>query len=166
MAIAPATAMLIAAGASLVGGGVAAYSSYQSGQATKRLMNYNADLAKQDAMVRERDGRILANAQRDQNRRLLARQRALYSKGGVDMTGTPLLVQAEQVGQLEMAALEVERTASIEAGRLRTQAVMDKMQGRAAARAGNLNAVASILQGTGSAAGSYGQAQYYKSQGL
>lgn len=158
MAIATSTALLIAAGATLVGGGVAAYSSYQSGQATKRLMNYNAELANQDAMVRERDGRILANAQRLQNQRLLARQRALYAKGGVDMTGTPLLVQAEQAGQLEMAALEVERQGSIEAGRFRQQAVLDRMQGKAAARAGSLNAVGTILQGSGQAFGYYAQA--------
>ena len=157
MAIATSTALLIAAGAAVAGAGVSAYSSYQSGQATKRLMNYNAELANQDAMVRERDGRILANAQRLQNQRLLARQRALYAKGGVDMTGTPLLVQAEQAGQLEMAALEVERQGSIEAGRFRQQAVLDRMQGKAAARAGSLNAVGTILQGSGQAAGYYAQ---------
>lgn len=158
MAIATSTALLIAAGATAVGAGVAAYSSYQSGQATKRLMNYNAALADQDAKVRERDGRILANAQRQQNLRLMARQRALYGKAGVNMTGSPLLVQAEQAGQLEMAALEVERQGSIEAGRARQQAVLDRMQGKAAARAGTLNAAGTILQGTGQVAGYYAQA--------
>lgn len=166
MAVLTSTALLIAAGATAVGAGVAAYSSYQAGQATKRLMNFNAKLAEQDAMVRERDGRILANAQRDQNRRLLARQRALYGAAGVDMTGTPLLVEAEQAGQLEMAALEVERSASIEAGRARQQAVIDRMQGKAAARSGALNAAGTILQGAGQSAGLYAQGSYYKSQGL
>mgnify|MGYP006982876099 CR=1 FL=1 len=165
MAIATSTALIVAAAATAVGAGVSAYSSYQSGQATKRLMDYNAKLANQDAMVRERDGRILANAQRDQNRRLLAKQRALYGAAGVDMTGTPLLVEAEQAGQLEMAALEVERTASIEAGRYRQQAVIDRMQGKQAAIAGGLNAAGTILQGAGQAAGYAGQASYYKSQG-
>lgn len=149
------TLLIASVAATAIGAGVSAYSSYQSGQATQRLMNYNAKLAEQDAMVRERDGRILSNAQRDQNRRLLARQRALYAKSGVDMTGTPLLVQAEQAGQLEMAALEVERQGSIEAGRARQQATLDRMQGRAASRAGTLNAAGTILQGASSVA-SYG----------
>lgn len=159
MAIATSTALLIAAGATLVGGGVAAYSSYQAGKATDSLMKYNADLANQDAIVKERDGRILANAQRLQNQRLLARQRSLYAKAGVNMTGTPLLVEAEQAGQLEMAALEVERTASIEAGRYRTQAVINRMQGSAARRGANLQAVGTILQGSGQAAGYYAQSR-------
>lgn len=155
MAIATSTALIIAASAAVVGSGVAAYSSYEAGKSQDALMKYNADLATQDAAVRERDGRILANAQREQNRRLLARGRALYAKGGVAMSGTPLLVEAEQAGQLEMAALEVERTASIDAGRLRSQAVVDRMQGRIARRAGTMQAVGTILQGSGQAAGYY-----------
>ena len=147
--------LVIMAVASVASAGISAYSSYQSGQATKRLMNYNAALAEQDAMVKERDGRLLANAQRAQNQRLLARQRSLYAKSGVDMTATPLLVEAEQAGQLEMAALEVERQGTIAAGQSRQQAVIDRMQGTAASRAGALNAAGTILQGIGSAASTY-----------
>jgi len=134
-----------------VGTGVSAYSSYQSGKAQQRINEYNAKVNEQDAANRERDGRMLANAQRARSQKILATQRTLYAKGGVvGETGSPLMVMAEQAGQLEMAALDVGRTANAEAGRLKTQAVLDRMSGKAARQAGTLNAVGTVLSGAGS----------------
>lgn len=149
------TTGLLVAGlvASAVGTGVSAYSSYQQGKAQQRLNNYNAAVNDQAALDRQRDARIAANAQRAQAQRLMARQRSLWAKAGVvGSTGTPLLVQAEQAGELELAALETERTGNVQAGQLRQQAVLDRMAGKAARTAGNLNAAATILQGAGSMA--------------
>jgi len=148
------TALLIAAmAATAVGAGVSAYSSYQTGKATQRINEYNAQLADQEAADASRDGRILANSQRAANAKIQARQRALFAKGGVvGGTGSPLLVLAEQAGELEMGALEVQRTANAEAGRLKSQAVLDRMAGKAARQAGTLNAGATILSGAGDAA--------------
>ncbi len=138
--------------ASLAASVVSAYSSYQTGKATQRINEYNAQLSDQQAADASRDGRILANSQRAANAKLQARQRALYSKSGVvSATGSPLLVMSEQAGELEMGALEVQRTANAEAGRLKSQAVLDRMAGKAARRAGNLNAAATILSGAGDA---------------
>lgn len=139
--------------ASLAGTGVSAYSAIQAGKAQQSLNNYNAALSDQSAMDAARDSRIKANAQRAQAEKIKARQRALYAKAGVvSATGTPLLVQVAQAGELEMAALEQEQAGNAEAARLRSQAVLDRMSGSAARRAGNLNATATILQGVGSAA--------------
>ena len=150
MGMDPITLAIISTAVTAVGSGVSAYNSYQSGKATERLNNYNADLADQQAADTERDGRILANAQRAKNQKMQARQRALYAKGGVVTgTGSPLLVQAEQAGEMEMAALEVERTADAKAARLKSQAVLDRMAGKNARSAGNLNAAATLLSGAG-----------------
>lgn len=133
-----------------VGGGVSAYSQYQQGKAQERLNQYNAGVEEQKARDRERDGRILANVQRVQNQRILGKMRAARAKQGVDgATGTPLLVEASQSAELELSALEVNRTASIEAARSRQQAVMDRMAGKAARRAGTFGAAATILQSAG-----------------
>tara|TARA_R110000868_G_scaffold148301_2_gene370096 strand:+ start:12788 stop:13267 length:480 start_codon:yes stop_codon:yes gene_type:complete len=141
---------------SLVGTGISAYSSYQSGKAQERINNYNAQIAEQDAADKVRDGRILANAQRARGEKLQARQRALYGKSGtVGDVGSPLMVQAEQAGQLEMAALDVQQTANAQAGKLRQQAVADRMAGKAARQAGSLNAAGTLLQGSGSAVSQY-----------
>ncbi|EIP99319.1 hypothetical protein OpiT1DRAFT_03833 [Opitutaceae bacterium TAV1] len=148
------TIAIISAATALAGSGVAAYSSYQQGKAQERLSDYNAALAQQEAATAERDAKVLANRQREENDRLMARQRALFAKSGVvGTTGTPLLVQADQAVQGEMAAMDVERTGNIEAGRYRQQAVLDRMQGKSARRAGLLGAGSSLLGGISQAAG-------------
>lgn len=143
----------IALMAVIAGAGVSAYSSYQQGKAEDRLHKFNANQREVEAMTSERDGRVMANSQRAQSAALLSKQRAMYAKSGVVLEGTPLLVQADTASNLEMEALEIERTANIDAHRNRMGAVQDRMQGKAARRAGNLGAVAGILQGAGQAAG-------------
>ena len=155
-AAATAGVMVVGTAASIAGAGYSAYSSYQSGKAQERINNYNAKIAEQDAADKQRDGRILANAQRAAGERMMSRQRALYGKSGtVGGVGSPLMVQAEQAGQLEMAALDVQRNANAQAGKLRQQAVADRMAGRAARQAGSLNAAGTLLQGAGNAMGNY-----------
>ena len=64
MGLETATLMYIAIGASVAGAGVSAYSSYQSGKANQRINEYNARVAEQAALDKERDGKIIANATR------------------------------------------------------------------------------------------------------
>jgi hypothetical protein len=150
------TIAIMALAATAIGGGISAYNSYEQGQAQKKLNNFNAQVMDQAAKDKDRDALILANAQRSRNEKLMGKQRALYAKSGVSFdTGTPLMVQAEQAGQLEMAALEIETTASNEAARMRQQAVVDRMTGKAAARAGTLGAASTILGTAGSVGSTY-----------
>lgn len=152
MAIGTTALLVTALTATAVGTGVSAYNQYQAGKAQQALNNYNAQVNEQVAADTARDARIKANAQRAENERLKARQRALYAKAGVVLgTGTPLLTQVAQAGELEMAALEVETAGNVEAARLRTQAVLDRMAGKSASRAGTLGAAGTILQGIGQA---------------
>jgi hypothetical protein len=175
MAVATSTLLIASLAATAVGTGISAYSQYQAGKAQQKLNEYNAQMSDYNAKVQEqaaldrsRDARIAANAQRAQSLKLMARQRALWAKAGVvGSSGTPLLVQAEQAAQLEMGALETERTGNIEAGRMRQQAVLDRMQatssrmaGKYARSAANLNAAGTILQGAGSVAGGAAYGRY------
>lgn len=147
------TLLITALAATAVGTGVSAYSQIQAGKAQQSLNNYNAAVNDQAALDASRDARIKANAQRANAEAIKSRQRALYAKAGVvTATGTPLLVQVAQAGELEMAALEQEQAGNSEAARLRQQAVLDRMSGKAARRAGGLGAAATILQGAGQAA--------------
>jgi hypothetical protein len=163
MAVATSTLLIASLAATAVGTGVSAYNQYQAGKAQQSLSNYNAAVSDQAAVDTARDGRIAANAQRAQNERLKARQRALYAKAGVSIaTGSPLMVQVEQAGELEMAALEQEQQANSQAAKLRQQAVLDRMQGSAAKKAGGLNAMATVLQGAGQATQTGIQYNHYK----
>jgi hypothetical protein len=136
---------------------VAARAQRQQVKAQEEMNNYNASLAEQEALVRERDSRIAANAQREEAARALSRQRALYAAAGVDAAeGTPLMVMAQQASEFELAAQETTRTGNIQAGQLRSQAALDRMAGNVAVKAGKLNSTASLLQGASQAAGAYG----------
>jgi len=151
----------IAGALAVAGAGYSAYSSVQQGKATEKLNNYNAQLAEQNANTAQRDASIQANAVRQRNAFLAARQRTAYAKAGVvGDTGSPLTVEAEQAGYLEMGALDTQRTGDIQAANLRQQATLDRMSGKIARTAGNMNATASILQGTASAASIAGRASY------
>lgn len=150
------TLAVVAIGASLVGGGISAYSQYQAGKSQEALNNYNASLESQNANTASRDAAIQANQTRLQNQRIQAKQRAAFASSGViGETGSPLLVQTEQAGYLEMGALEIERQGNIRAAQYSQQAVLDRMAGKAARTAGNLNATATILGSIGKASGQY-----------
>ena len=154
------TLAIAAIATSVIGTGVSAYSSIQAGKAQNRMAQYNANEREVEATTTERDGRIMANAQRAQNAALLARQRTLYAKSGVTMAGTPLLVQAASAMELEKEALNVQQTANTEANRQRRAAILDRMEGKSARRAGTLNAVGTILSGASSAAAMGAQFKY------
>ena len=156
MSIGTTTALVIALAATAIGTGVSAYSQYQAGKAQQALNNRNAEISDQAALDAERDSRFAANEQRKKGEALKARQRALYAKAGVvAATGSPLLVQVEQAGELELTALDIERGGSITAAQQRNQAVLDRMAGRSARTTANLNTAGTILQGIGSSAGTY-----------
>lgn len=139
-----------------VGGGASAYMSYDQGRAQKAMNDRNAQIADQAALDKQRDSRIIANAQRQRNRTLMSKQRAMLAKSGVlAETGSPLALQAKQAGELELAALDAERSGNVEAAQLREQAVSDRMAGKAARRAGNLGAAGTILSTAGNVGFNY-----------
>jgi hypothetical protein len=150
------TGLYTLAALAVVAAGYSAYTQYQTGQEIKRLNNYNAAVEEQNARTAQRDAAIKANQVRQQNARVLASQRAAFAANGiVGDTGSPLLVQAQQAGNLEMGALEVERQGSLTAAQNRQQAVLDRLSGSSAARAANRNASSTLLSSFSSAAGSF-----------
>jgi hypothetical protein len=157
------TLAIVAIAATVAGAGLSAYSSIEAGKSQEALGRYNQAVMNNEALQRQQDARSAANAQRAQNEALKAKQRALYAKAGVVSAGTPLLVQAEQAATLEMAALDIERTGNIEAGRMRAQGDLDRMEGKIARRGANMQAVGTILQGGAAVAG---MGASYRYQGI
>lgn len=149
-------ATVVATTATVAGTGISAYASYKAGKATESLNNYNAALADQNAQVTQRDAAIQANWQRHENERIKSKQRAAFAANGfVGDTGSPLLTQVAQAGYLEMGALETERQGNIKAGQYAQQSVLDRMAGKSARSAGNLQAGAYLLQGAGAGVKGY-----------
>lgn len=134
----------------LAGVGMGAYGQYQAGQAQNATARYNARLMEQRAVATEQAMEWETTRMHDQARRLKAEQEAGFLKSGARIdAGTPLLVLAEQAGEMEMDVLQQRRNRMIEAQNLRQQGAMMKYQGKQAKKAGTLGAMTTLLGGAG-----------------
>ena len=161
----PTTIMM---GVQLAGVALAGYGQYQQGQSAKAQAGYNAQVAENDAKVKDwaaedavQRGQIAEDAKRREVRQVKGAQRAAMGAGGdlTDQSSVNVLQDTAQFGELD--ALTIRSNAAreawgIKAGAVndRAQAVSDRFQGRAAGRAGNMAAGGTLLSG---AAKAYGQ---------
>ena len=147
----------IGAVTAVAGTAVSVYGQVQSGKAQKATANYNARLAENEAKAKEQQAHVESQQMQRQKERLQASQRAGFAKGGAMITeGTPLLLMAEQAGNAELDILNNQRNRAMEGVSLKSEASMQKYQGKQAARAANIGAGATALSGFGSAASSFG----------
>lgn len=142
IALAATSAVMGAAGG--IWGGV---TSYMQGNSQSDMSNYNAAVARnqaiamqnqseynaevmrnnqiaaeQDAEATERDSRLREQKQREENQRFLDMQRGKIAKSGLMLEGSPLAVMGESAGNLEMDALEIRRQGVIDANEYRRKA--------------------------------------------
>ena len=146
----------IATAAVVIGGAVTAYSQYEAGQAAKATANYNAKLAENEALAKEQQAHIESQQMQKQKERLIASQRAGFAKGGAVVTeGTPLLLMAEQAGTAELDILNQQRNRAMESTSLKSEASMQRYQGKQTARAANIQAAGTVLSTAGKGASTY-----------
>ena len=145
----------IVAIASLTSAGVAAYSSYQQGQQQKAWSAYNARVAEREAQSEREAARFESQQQRRQAKMLMARQRSLVGASGVEAEGSPLLVMEDTAEQLAIENAQIRKQGANRVQRWRSQAILDRMQGKSAAKAGMYSAGASLLSGASDAAYKY-----------
>ena len=81
-----------------VGTGVAVYGQVKQAETAKKMGEYNAKLAENQALQTEMDSREQLRRTSIGNKRIMATQRVSYAKAGVDTAGTPLAVMAETAG--------------------------------------------------------------------
>ena len=131
-----------AIGVGLVGTGVSVYGQMKAGRAEEAASEYNAQLAEQKAFEEE-------TASRERLKKLMARQRALYAKAGVDIaSGSPLLVLADTRDEGEDEAMAIRYGGSATASQQR-------FMGRQARRGANIGATGTFLTGLGQAGINY-----------
>lgn len=93
--------------------------SAQAAQAQYEAGMNNATVLAQQARSVEEASRIQAEQQREENQRLLARQRARYAAAGVvSSEGSPLAVLAETAGRLELGVQNQMHEANLQAREL------------------------------------------------
>lgn len=142
--------------ASLVGAGMSAYSSYQSGKSQQKIADYNAkvqEIQAQDARAR---GGFEANQKRREVAATLGQQQAQLAANGVETSsGTALTLASDTAWAGEMDAKTIEVNALRAAYGYEQEAVGTRLQGKAAMRNARGSAYGSLLSGigqTGSAA--------------
>jgi hypothetical protein len=152
----PATIALIAAGVSLAGTGVSAYGQVQAGKNANATAKFNAEMQNRAAHDAEVRGSLDAADKRQETRQLIARQIAALSGTGADLTsGTALDLMTESAGMGALDALRIRYNAQNQAAGLNAQADIGRFEGRAAQRAGYMNAAGTLLSGASSAATGY-----------
>lgn len=127
----------MAPAAIIAGSVISAAGSIAAGKAQKKAAKQNALLARMQA---QEDARL----SRRQSDALMGRQRAIVAYNGTTMEGSPLLI-AEDTG----AEAETEARHILQGGEARASAQLKA--GRAAARAGHIDATATLLSGVGRA---------------
>lgn len=148
----PATLSMVALAATAIGTGVSTYSAYQSGRTAKKAGEYNAEMGRRNAEDALQRGAVEAAERTDRARKAASSQAEGMAMSGVDIsTGTPLDLLVETAGIGKLDAMRTMNNATREAWGYKAQADLDDFQGKAAGRAGILNAGSTFLTGASNA---------------
>jgi len=168
--VATATVLIVASTA------VTAYGSYSAGQAQKKMNQYNADVAAQQAMIEKRTADTNVTLVQDQAKEAAKQQRrnlamlegeqkgmlAAQGVGGGSVTEADIMESTLDTAELDREAIRynadsrswaIKEGANFGAWDLANQSNQYTMAGKNAARAGNIGATASLLQGASQVAG-------------
>ena len=154
----------VAAIASLAGTGISAISQIEQGQKQQSWYNYNAAVARQQAEASRKAADYEATQKEKAGEAFKARQRTLFLKSGVELSGTPestIIGTAEEIAR-DAAAIRYKG----EIGGLQSEssATLSQMQGGIANAAGTSAGIGSLLTGAASSVNSYYGLKYYQSR--
>ena len=135
-----------------VGTGLAVYGQVKQAETAKKMGEYNAKLAENQALQTEMDSREQLRRTAIGNKRIMATQRVSYAKAGVDTAGTPLAVMAETAGNLKLSSLDYMKKTGQDVTALHGQAGASRALGAQQAQAAYIGAGASLLSGASSMA--------------
>ena len=142
--------------ATVAAAGFSAYSSYQSGKSQQAVADYNAkvqEIQAQDARAR---GGFEANQKRKEVSAVLGQQQTQLAANGVETSsGTALTLASDTAWAGEMDAKTIEVNALRAAYGYEQEAVGTRLQGKAARRNANGQAIGSLLGGVSQAYNSY-----------
>ena len=149
------TGMELAMGAMAAGAMVSAAGSIAQGQAASEMADYNAQVAENEAASARIQAGYEEGRQREHADRVRSAARAAIAKSGVDLEGSPRLGMVDNAVYAEIDALAIRNSGTVAEARARSQAGLDRMQGRAAVTGSYYGAGASLLGGASSLARLY-----------
>jgi len=137
---------------SLIGTGVQAYSSMKQGQAAEQAANYNANVARQNAIAAKNQAVEDERSFRVQTRQALGDIRSGYAASGVTLEGSPEDVLYQSASNAELDALKIRHGGELKAMGYENSAALSIMEGANARESGYLSAAGMLLQGSANAA--------------
>lgn len=153
----------IAAGATIVGAGISAYSSVQAGRAQQRAAEYRAAQSRRQAVDAQQRAAAEEQRVRRETSKLEGRQRALMAAGNVDLgSGSPLSILADTAQFGELDAQTVRANGQRERRYYEEEARLSEMGGQQAAQAGWMNAFGTVVQTAGTMADKWYKPSYNK----
>jgi hypothetical protein len=144
----------VAVAAMVVAAAVTAYSTVQQGNAAKASEDYNAAVARNNALQAQQAaaGNEATAARRSQL--ILGTERAAAGAAGVDPnSGSPLNLMTDTAQQTTLDALKIRYGGATQSGAYLNSGTLDIYQGNQAAAAGRLGATSTILSSAGRAYG-------------
>lgn len=130
-----------------IGVAVQVFGQIQGARAEKADAEFNATIAEQEAVLARQEAGAREERQREEDRRILARQRALVGAAGITFEGSPVAVFAESAAQAELDALLIRREGVLRSRSLLIEADIQRVAGRQALAAGILGAGTTLLTG-------------------
>ena len=142
----------------VVGMGMKFAGTIQEGKAQQAAYDYNASVARQQASMAEESGKLEAYRMRKASASFSAKQRALFSKAGVQYLGSPLEVMFADAADMELDAILTEYNTSIQMSAFMSESEYNSFLGRQARRSSQTRAWGSLLTsaGTFALAGGFG----------
>ena len=130
-----------------IGGGlVSAFSSYQQGKAQEANFEYNAQVARNNAIQTEQEGRENVRRGFENAEEQLASVRARQAAGGsISTQGAPLAVTGEIATELQLGILDNYRQTEIQRVNFLNDAAISSFQGEQASRSGLLQGAAGLV---------------------
>lgn len=140
------TAALVGAG--ITAAGVSTVGSLIKGESQAAANDYNASIARQNALIAQQQGAAAVQAQQRDAARTIGRAIANYGASGVQVDqGSPMDVLAESVRNAELDKLNIQYNYALKAQGYTQQAQLDTMGAKTSRTSGYLNATANVVRG-------------------
>ena len=128
--------------------GLSIYSEIQSGKARASAYQTNAEIAQMQARQAKKAGEYEVGGLKREKRRMTGRQRALYAKSGVVVSGgSPLEVMADTATEYQMDIGAQRYNIATQAGQYRYQSEIYKSRAKTAKQMGYMSAGKTLLTG-------------------
>jgi hypothetical protein len=138
---------LVAAGLSAAATALSAVGALRQGQAAAATAKYNEAIDAQKAQQARDAAAVQAGQVQRDTTAQIGQQEAAYAAGGVDMSGSPLLVMSDTASQGALKAALTKWQGETQATADLNQSALDSAQGRAAQQGSIIQAGSSLLTG-------------------